>query len=42
MDIHVPENGKFDIPMNAFWNTIIFVYEGSAVYNGGKDNHNVG
>ena len=32
MDIQLKQNGNFELPIEAGWNSIVFVYEGQAKY----------
>ena len=36
MDVQLPENGKFELPIKSHWNSIIFVFEGNVLYNSQK------
>ena len=42
MDIEIGANGSFELPIDAGWNSIIFVYEGEGVYHSEKGSHQVG
>jgi hypothetical protein len=30
MDIKIPKDGKFEIPIKSNWNSIVYLYEGEA------------
>ena len=36
MDVTLPKENKFVLPIKGHWNSIIFVHEGKVVYHGGK------
>lgn len=39
MDIKIPKDGNFSIPIKMNWNSIIYIYEGEAVYQCGSVKH---
>lgn len=41
MDINVPKNGKFEIPIKKLWNSLIYVYEGEAEYQCKDKSHQI-
>ena len=41
MDIKLPKNGKFEIPIKQGWNSIVYVYEGETEYTAAGAKHEV-
>lgn len=39
MDIKIPKNGVFEIPIKKNWNSIIYAYEGEVEYSCANKNH---